>query len=74
MTRFDGWAFPAADISETQHGAMPCKPRSSSETTSGNMLNDPVGTVDLQNLPTVHVNCPEDDSFAAFLVEPEPEA
>lgn len=71
MTRYDGMAFDPPEIKETQHGAMPCKPRSSSLTASANMLNDPVGTVDLQNLPTVHVNCPEDDSFAAFLIEPE---
>lgn len=71
--RHDGFAFDAPDIRETEHGAMPCKPRSSYGTTSGNMVNDPVGTVEVQNLPTVHVNCPEDDSFAAFLVEPMPE-
>lgn len=68
MTRYDGMAFPAADISETQHGTMPCKPRSSSETTGDAMVNDPVGTVDVQNPPT------PDTSFAAFLIEPEPEA
>lgn len=68
MTRYDGMAFQAPEIKETQHGAMPCKPRSSSETTSGNMVNDPVGTVDVQNPPT------PDTSFAAFLIEPEPEA
>lgn len=72
MTRYDGMAFETPDIRENEHDAMPCKPRSSSETT-GNMVNDPVGTVDLTNLPTVHVSCPEDDSFAAFLVEPMPE-
>lgn len=52
--------------SKSEHAAMPCKSRSSSETTSGNMVNDPVGTVEVQNLPT------PDTSFAAFLIEPEP--
>lgn len=61
-----------AEIKETQHTAMPCTDRATCETTSGNMVNDPVGAVDLTNLPTVHVSCPYDFSFAAFLIEPEP--
>jgi len=60
--------------SKSEHAAMPCTDRATPETTSGNMVNDPVGTVEVQNLPTVHVSCPEDFSFAAFLIEPEPEA
>lgn len=54
--------------SKTIHGAMPCTDRATDETTSGNMVNDPVGTVEVQNPPT------PDTSFAAFLIEPEPEA
>lgn len=49
------------------HGGMPCTDHATPETTSGNMVNDPVGTVEVQNLPT------PDTSFAAFLIEPEPE-
>jgi len=58
--------------SKSEHTAMPCTDRATPETTGDTMVNDPVGTVELENLPTVHVNCPEDDSFAAFLIEPEP--
>jgi hypothetical protein len=64
--KYDGWAFPAPDIREIEHGDMPCKPRSSSVTTSGNMVNDPVDTVDVSESST------PDTSFAAFLIEPEP--
>ena len=54
--------------SKATHGAMPCTDRATDGTTSGNMVNDPVGTVEVQNPPT------PDTSFAAFLIEPEPEA
>lgn len=72
MTRYDGMAFETPEIKETQHGDMPCTDRATPETTGDAMVNDPAGTVELENLPTVHVNCPEDFSFAAFLIEPEP--
>lgn len=52
--------------SKSEHAAMPCTDRATPETTSGNMVNDPVGTAEVQNLPT------PDTSFAAFLIEPEP--
>ena len=61
MTRYDGMAFETPDIRENEHGNMPCKPRSSSETTGGNMVNDPVGTVEVAEIPT------PDTSTALFL-------
>lgn len=64
MTRFDGMAFDAPEIKETQHGAMPRTDRATPETTSNAMVNDPVGTVELENLPTL--NCPEDTSVGMF--------
>lgn len=52
--------------SKSEHAAMPCTDRATPETTGGNMVNDPAGTVEVQNPPT------PDTSFAAFLIEPEP--
>lgn len=68
MTRYDGMAFPAADIRETQHPSRVAQdvPDYAPETITCACMVNPASACECSpNVPTL--NCPEDLSVAMFL-------
>ena len=69
MTRYDGMAFDPPEIKETQHGEL----GKQSACQNGETNGLPRQCGEANSLTSIVNVTPPDTSFAAFLIEPEPE-